>query len=750
MAELPIGGPIDSPRRGKDVAQDDPRRKVQDFLELSRHRWLTSSQASHTMRELMRYDQKFRSGGKHQWEDIDASVRTAENRPCLTVNRIPQFIRQVSNQARSNRSQLQVNPRGKGATVETAAAIQGLMRSVEIDSDAEIAYDTATDHQLTIGIGFCRLKAEYDAQTGFTQVCRIKRIRNPLSCYWDPSFQEYEGEDWRYFHIIGVLGKDEYEARWGNYSSYQSLTEYIKTTSTAADWMPEGKVVLAEYFYVTIEDKVLLELEDGTTLFEGAQLAKFAQAWQDEYQGQYPLPQITRTRTVQTKVVRWALHNAVAILEGNKDRTEGKVIPGTRIPIFPCIGDEQDLDGQVDYRGMVRDAIGPAQMYNFWTSSIAETVALAPKSPWVAAAGQIEEYLDDWKEANTKPFSVLRYDPTTVDGQIVPPPQRSVANPPIEALVMGLKEADQDIKAVMGLFEASLGEKGPQQSGKAITAVQQQGVQANSNFLDNRERMKRAIGRSLLEWMPIIYDEARLEHLVAPDGKRYQAMIHAGAQFAPNPDEIPPDVTKVFDIGVGVFELTINTGPSWQTEKQETEAWLLDLFKVLPGLAAIGADIVLENSDNPAAKQLAQRAKMMLPPQLQDKNDPATALPQLQAQNAQLQQLLQKAHAAITSMAQEIQSRLQGKLVDAHAKILAAIIAEKGNIDAAAIKAGMEGHGTVFEAERERMSQVFEHLSAMAQQDSQHDQTLEQQAQAAALAPPPPEEGQAGATGGGQ
>src|SRR5262249_1051192 len=149
-------------------------------------------------------------------------------------------------------------------------------------------------------------------------------------------------------------------------------------------------------------------------------------------------------KELRKKTVKWALHNALDILEGNEDRTEGRELPGDRIPLFPLIGDERDIDGAVDYRGMVRDAIDPQKMYNFWASSIAQAVALAPKARWIAAKGQIDQYRDDWKDANRKPKAVLFYDPKAVGGELVPPPQRNVAEPAIAAMVQGLSESDRD------------------------------------------------------------------------------------------------------------------------------------------------------------------------------------------------------------------------------------------------------------------------------------------------------------------
>jgi hypothetical protein len=709
------------------------RETVRPFIDESRKRWKTADAASNVFREKMRRDQRFAAGGGAQWEPTERQMRADEGRPCLEINRIPQFIRQVSNQARQNRSMILVAPRAGDATADIAAAFQGLVRTIESESDADIAYDTATEHQLRIGLGWVRLRSKWANDTTFESVCSIDRIRNPLAVYWDPSVQDATFADMRYAHVVGVVGKDEYEARWGKTSSYASLTEFVRTNASAADWMPEGKVVVVEYFYVTVESRQLVELDNGVVLWEDG-LDEYMAGFGLGYPGQ-PQPQITRDRAVDTRVVRWCLHNAVDVLEGNRDRTSGRIIPGTRIPLFPVVGDEIDLDGEVDYRGMVRDAVDPQRLYNYWTATVAETIALTPKAPWIAEAQQVADYFDDWKDANRKTLSVLLYNARTVDGQIVPKPERIVAEPPIQAMTVGLHEADQDLKSVMGLFEASLGERGPQQSGKAIGAVQQQGLVANSNYLDNLQRTKRAIGRSLVEWIPAVYDTARVVHLLDPANKKKQAMVHTGPQNAPTPQQIPPGVTDIFDLDAGEYDISISTGPSFQTERQEAEARLLELFKVLPGLAAIGADIVLEHADTPAATALAKRAKAMLPPQVQAADDPDAALPRLMQENQQLKMLSQKAHDAILKMS----NALQTKQIDRQTKLEVAMIQAQAQLAATAAKIGNDRDITAFQAEFERLSQMIDHLSTLTVTDAEHQHTLEQQAQQAALEPPPPQ-----------
>lgn len=745
--ELPAEGPATSDYAEPDDQTPTPeqqaRERVRAFLQRSRKQFLTADAASSGVRRKMREDQIFAAGDGNQWNPEDRSAREVEGRPCLEINRIPQFIRQVSNQNRANRSQIVVKPKGRGSDVKLASAVQGLIRHVEIDSDADIAYDTAMEHQLRSGMGFVRLMATWATPDSIDeQACRLARIRNPLAVYWDPSAQDNLFFDSRWMHIIGAVGQDEYDDRWGTVSPRASLTEFMQGRTDLEDWAPEGKVIVAEYYYVTVEQRLKLRLQSGHQIFAD-DLEKFMALWQLSHPGQ-PNP-VVRQRQVDVPTVRWCFHNAVDILEGNEDRTEGRILPGTRIPVIPLIGDEIDLDGKVDYRGMVRDARQPQQMYNFWATSIAEAVALTPKAPWIAAKGQVENYIDEWKNANREAKAVLLYDPVAVGDKLEPPPQRNVIGADIQAMVMGLTQADRDLMSVMGLFQPSLGERGSSsESGRARETLVQQGIVANSNYLDNLQRTKRAVGRLLLEWIPVIYDVPRIVHLVQPDGSQREAVVYAGAENKPAEDEFP-DISDIFDVSELNLDVSVSTGPSFQSEQERTQAWLLDLFKVMPPLAEMGVDILLEHSTHPAGQQLAKRAKKALPPQFQDENGSvedrlARAEGELQMKTA----ILEKAHQAII----DLTTKLETKELDATTKKQVAMIQASAQMAIAQSKLANERDLEVYRGELARLQQAVDHINqqTIVETQQQAAERLERQRQAdqmaqAGGAPPGPGQG---------
>ncbi|MBK7892894.1 MAG: hypothetical protein IPJ84_19180 [Bdellovibrionales bacterium] len=118
--------------------QDDEK-----ILEIARARFDLAAEAEREVRELALEDLKFGAG--EQWDLRDKDQRELDRRPCLTINRLPQFIRQIVNDQRQNRPSVKVSPVDDKADIETAKILQGIIRHVENSSDADVAYDTAFD-----------------------------------------------------------------------------------------------------------------------------------------------------------------------------------------------------------------------------------------------------------------------------------------------------------------------------------------------------------------------------------------------------------------------------------------------------------------------------------------------------------------------------------------------------------------------------------------------------------------------------
>ena len=157
-----------------------------DLLSAARDRMVLAIEADSTDRADALDDLRFTRGGEDQWPAEAVKARKEDGRPCMTFNRVPSSLRQITNDQRQNTPSIKVHPVDSGADKETALIIQGVVRHIEYESNADTAYDTAVNNAAACGRGFFRLVTEYESETSFDQVIRFKRERNPLNVFIDP------------------------------------------------------------------------------------------------------------------------------------------------------------------------------------------------------------------------------------------------------------------------------------------------------------------------------------------------------------------------------------------------------------------------------------------------------------------------------------------------------------------------------------------------------------------------------------
>ena len=161
------------------------------------------------------------------------------------------------------------------------------------------------------------------------------------------------------------------------------------------------------------------------------------------------------------------------------------------IPIIPCYGAQVVIEGKRKKYGLVRFAKDPQRMYNFWRTSMTESIALAPKAKWLLAEGQDEGHENEWALANIKPTPVLRYKQRDINGEQAQPPQRLQPEPPPVGIMEAAAEVNNDLQTVMGIFDPSQQLPG-NMSGKALMGQQYQVDLSNFHFYDNMTQIGRA------------------------------------------------------------------------------------------------------------------------------------------------------------------------------------------------------------------------------------------------------------------
>ena len=572
-------------------------------------------------------DLRFMAGSPdNNWQWPSNVLATRGNVQGQTINKLPQHVRQVTNDQRQNRPSGKVIPADDRADPQVAEIYDGVVRHIEYMSDADVAYDTACENQVTFGEGYWRLLTEYCDENTFDQDIKIERIRNSFSVYMDPTIQDPCGSDAKWCFITQDMTRDEYERLFPDATPITALMDQGTGDSATAQWVTQNTVRIAEYFCVEYK-RVKLNLYPGNvTLQEGEPEDRQMQAM-----GLMPV----RSRMAQVPQVKWMKTNGYEILE-EQDWA------GRWIPVIRVIGNEFEVDGQILVSGLVRNAKDAQRMYNYWVSQEAEMLALAPKAPFIGYGGQFEGYETQWKTANTQNWPYLEVNPDVTDGNgsILPLPQR--AQPPMaqQGLIAAKMGAADDIKATTGQYDSSIGATSNERSGRAILARERQGDTGTYHFVDNLARAIRYSTRQIVDLIPKIYDTQRIARIIGIDGETKMARIDP---MQPEPvrevrDQAGVVIEKIYNPSVGKYDVVVTTGPSYLTKRQEAMDAMSQILQGSPQLWAVAGDLFVKNMDWPGAEELAARLRKTIDPKLlEDQDDPA-----LQAANKQIQVMMQE------------------------------------------------------------------------------------------------------------
>ena len=641
------------------------------MLSTMRSRFTMAISALGESREDELDDLRFMAGSPdNQWQwpaDVLATRgsvqgQTINARPCLTINKLPQHVRQVTNQQRQNRPSGKVIPADDNADVAVAEVFDGIIRHIEYMSDADVAYDTACDNQVTYGEGYIRILTEYAREDSFDQDLRIGRIRNSFSVYMDPTIQDPCGSDAKWCFITEDLLKEEFERMFPDAAPITSIMAQGIGDQSLSQWISQNTVRIAEYFYIDHEKAKLNLYPGNVTAFNGTP---------QDGQLKAMFGQPVRTRTVDRRKVMWVKTNGYEVLDERE--WIGKYIPVVRV-----VGNEFEVDGRLYISGLVRNAKDAQRMYNYWTSQEAEMLALAPKAPFVAYGGQFEGYEMQWKTANTTNWPYLEVNPDVTDGagNVLPLPQRS--QPPMAqtGLIQAKMGAAEDIKSTTGQYNASLGQQGNERSGKAILARVQEGDTGTYHYVDNLGRAIRHITRQLVDMIPKIYDTERVARIVGVDGEVGMAKINPQQPEPVKPimDAAGNVIEKIYNPTVGTYDVVITTGPSYLTKRQEAVEAMANILQTSPQLWQVAGDLFIKNMDWPGAQEMAARFKKIIDPKVLAEDDKS---PELQSAEQMIEALTQQLNQTM-GMVENIQNsmeaqELQIKAYDAETKRISAV-----------------------------------------------------------------------------
>lgn len=705
-------------------ARDD---KDDDFIKEAIERYDRGYEREETNIIEAYEDLEFLSG--NQWPADVKKSREEAQRPVLTINRVPQFVRQVTGDIRMMRPAIKCVPVDNRGDKDTAEVLAGMIRYIENRSDAEVAYTYGADSQVSAGVGHWRVTHEYAEDTTLNQELRIVAVPDGISVVWDPDAILPNKEDANFCFVPVDMSRAAYEAAYPD----APITDFVRETfgkESTVQWDGEDFVRVAEYWEKRPMKRTIAVLPDGSTddltddesvTPEYLEQMKAAGARVEQRDGTCVYRSLVTLGYVLEKPVKW---------------------PGRYIPIVRAAGEEYRVGRRIVRHGVVRFAKDPQRAYNYFRSTQTEVIALQPKAPFIGTAKNFEGLENQWSTANTKNWPFMTYNPDPKNGNA--PPQRSSPAVNLAGVEDGMLVSSEEMKATTGLYDASLGNRSNETSGKAIMARQREGDVGTFVYVSNFSRAVRHTGRILIDLIPHIYDTERQIRIIGEDGKEDLVEINKPMldQSVPTPmsDTENTQAKIMHDVTVGAYDVVLETGPSYSTKRAEARDGMIEFTRGLPPeIAMVLTDLVAEAQDWPNASKVAKRMKHMLPPAIraeeaQEAGEPLP--PDLQQQQqpdpVQIAELQGK---QLDNQGKELTNA--GKELDLAAKQQGMVHAEVKASQPQQVKqqaAPQQQASTVSEEELQQFAQMI--MSALEQQQQQINQLAQM------LAPPVPQEPQ--------
>jgi len=575
-------------------------------------------------------DLKFAAGD--QWPVEIQNNRTLEARPCLTINKIDAYVRQVTNQQRQQRPRIKVHGMNSASDAKVAQVLTGICRHIEVNSDADHAYDNAFNYAVRCGFGYWRVKTDYVREDSFDQEIYIEPIHNPFTVYFDPNSTLPDGSDAEKCLVTQVVSKKIFEKMYPDADTGVGFSQR-GTGDSNSEWIMKEDIRIAEYWYTERKNDKLCLLSDGSSKFRSdlpsdGELLSRGLVIIDE-------------RPTLKKQIKMIKCTAIEVLEEGDWASKF-------IPIIPVYGEEFVIDNKRKKYGLVRMAKDPQRMYNFWKTSLTESIALAPKAKWLLAEGQDEGHENEWAQANIKAMPVLRYKQKDIEGVMAPTPTRIQPEAPPAGIMAAAEGINADMQAVLGIFDPNQMATG-NISGKALNGQQQQIDLTNFHYYDNLTRSIKHTARIILDLVPKIYDQARVMRIIGDDGKPDLVEINKMQQDEQGIQKILNDVT------VGEYDVVMDTGPGYNSKRLEAVNSMMPMLSADPNLMSVAGDLIFRNMDFPGADTIADRLAAANPlAQIDDKSE---IPPQVQMQLAQSKQQIEQLQQELQGMQLMLKNR---------------------------------------------------------------------------------------------
>jgi hypothetical protein len=538
------------------------------------------------------------------WDPKERQKREDNFRPVLSLDELSQYLNQLINGVRQHPRAIKVTPRGMGANDKTAELRGNKIREIEYRSHAQEAYTTLLENAAQRSYGFMRIKTEWESFQSFNKEILIEPMVNPDQVTIDPFSLRADTSDkeWAFVHetrrkteFIRQYGKDAQVADFGAMDGAEKL------------WAPTAdSVQVAEYWKRKTRKRKLLLVQpnalqpSGVFGLNAMPAPKPVAIFEDDFLKQRIDGSIVKFRDVDYPKICQYVTNGMEVLSETD-------FPGLYIPIVACFGKVLYLDDGSGMKrqilSMIRLARDPYMLYCYYRTQQAEMAGMVPKVPVMGYKGQFQGLETDWQRAPHEPLAFIEANAKTdATGEtILPLPTRLAysAGEHLQSLELCAEGARRAIQAAIGSSPLpTQAQRRNEKSGKALQIIDDAQQLGSFHFIDHFDDALAFGGKIINGIMADVYDSIREIGIRTPDGSSEVITINDPSGKVEGYD--PHDL--MFSEH-GDHEVTISTGPNFESERERADDFTESLVKSNVVLQIAGPEV--------AAAVLAKSIKLM-------------------------------------------------------------------------------------------------------------------------------------------
>ena len=533
----------------------------------------------------------------NQWLDQEARVFETYKKIPLTMNKIAPIINHLLGEQRQNTPDIDCIP-GDDVPAETADVREALINDITFESSAKIVYQTAFQCAITGGYGAWYLDTEYESDTGFNQVIRIREAKIPTRFYWDMSAISPCKTDGMFAGYKARMSRKKFAAIHGKNIEQDIPPSNIEEGSVFND---DESVTLVNYYERKYNTTTLYLLSNGRELDS----EQYKLLGREELDGKEYLVDGEELVTIENQR-RAPRYKVMRYLYAGDYELEKEEFPSQQLPIiFVDQNSFYNKEGTQCCRPFIKDTKDAQRYVNY----------IATQSAYLLKIGRYDQFLVSKENVRSNDTQQIWRDPVNIQGGLVFDESKSgfvptQLRPPelSQSLIQQYERALMDIESCTGMYKTQMGERGNEISGAAIDARTKRGSYASYTPFDSLNRAIACSASIIDEMVPKVYDTERTMMLNMKD--QGMTPVTLNKQMDEYGGQVQNDMTK------GRYTIRLVPGPSWEGQKQEALESMQMILQANPQLFNMIADLYVENLPLTNSIELRNRLRTIVPPEI--------------------------------------------------------------------------------------------------------------------------------------